>query len=353
MSAMTSRTGQPTQSEPTREERAAAARMLELIGGLHISRALNCVAELGIPDRLADGPLTSAELAQATQCHEPSLYRVLRLLAALGVLIEQEPRMFRLTVLGDRLRTGVPASVRSWATLVDTIGFAAFEPILEMVRTGSSGMQLVYGMRGMERVHGDPERGPRFDAAMSERTRAFAPSLADRYDFSGLRTIADIGGGQGVLLAAILRAHRHLRGILFEVAAVTGSAADLLRDAGVADRCEVVTGDFFESVPAGADAYLMANVLHDWDDGQSRQILASCHRAMPPGGRVLIIERLIPDDPAAAVPVLVSDLNMLVLTGGLERTNAEYHALLTAAGFRPGAVLPVAPPYGIIEGLAS
>jgi SAM-dependent methyltransferase len=202
----------------------------------------------------------------------------------------------------------------------------------------------------MERVHRDPVQGARFDAAMSERTKAFAPSVADRYDFSGLRTVADIGGGQGVLLAAILRAHQHLRGILVDVAAVTGSAASLLRDAGLADRCQVITEDFFQSVPAGADAYLMANVLHDWDDALSGQILANCRRAMAPGGRVLIIERLIPDDPATAVPVLVSDLNMLVVTGGLERTNAEYHALLAAAGFRPGAVLPVAPPYGIIEG---
>lgn len=349
---MTSRTDQPARVEPTDAERAAAARMTQLIGGLHISRALSCVAELGIPDQLAGGPLTSAELAQATQCHEPSLYRVLRLLAALGVLAEPAPRTFQLTVLGDRLRTGVPASVRSWATLADTVGFAAFEPIVEMVRTGSAGAQIRYGMNGMERVHRDPERGARFDAAMSERTRAFAPSVAGRYDFSGLRTVADIGGGQGVLLAAILRAHQHLRGILVDVAAVTGSAAALLRDAGVADRCDIVTGDFFESVPAGADAYLMANVLHDWDDAQSQQILANCRQAMVPGGRALIVERLIPEDPAAAVPVLVSDLNMLVVTGGLERTNAEYHALLAAAGFRPGAVLPVAPPYGVIEGLA-
>jgi orsellinic acid C2-O-methyltransferase len=350
---MTSQTGQMARTEPTDQERAAAARMLELIGGLHISRALNCVAELGIPDRLAGGPLTAAELARATQTHEPSLYRVLRLLAALGVLAEPAPRTFQLTLLGDRLRTGVPASVRSWAMLADIVGFPAFEPILEMVRTGTSGMQLVYGMRGMARVHQDAELGARFDAAMSERTKAFAPSVADRYDFSGLHTVADIGGGQGVLLAAILQAHPHLRGILVDVAEVTGSAAGLLRGAGLADRCQVITGDFFQSVPAGADAYLMANVLHDWDDGQSRQILANCRRAMAPGGRVLIIERLIPDDPAAAVPVLVSDLNMLVVTGGLERTNAEYHALLTAAGFRPGAVLPVAPPYGITEGLAS
>jgi orsellinic acid C2-O-methyltransferase len=352
MTSQTSQTGQTARTEPTDEERAAAARMLELIGGLHISRALNCVAELGIPDRLADGPLTASELARATQTHEPSLYRVLRLLAALGVLAEPAPHTFQLTLLGDRLRTGVPASVRSWATLTDTIGFAAFEPILEMVRTGTSGSQIVYGMGGMERVHQDPERGPRFDAAMSERTWAFAPSVADRYDFAGLRTVADIGGGQGVLLATILHAHQLLRGILFDVAAVTGSAADLLRGASVADRCQVITGDFFRSVPAGADAYLMANVLHDWDDDQSRQILANCRQAMAPGGRVLIIERLIPDDPAAAVPVLVSDLNMLVLTGGLERTIAEYHALLTAAGFRPGAVLPVTPPYGVIEGFA-
>jgi hypothetical protein len=126
----------------------------------------------------------------------------------------------------------------------------------------------------------------------------------------------------------------------------------VLRDAGVADRCEVVSGDFFVSVPAGADGYLLANVLHDWDDARAVQILANCRRAMAPGGRVLIIERLIPDDPAAAVPALISDLNMLVVTGGKERTNDEYHSLLAAAGFRPSAVLPVAPLYGVIEGRA-
>ncbi len=339
--------------EPTAAQRAAGARMLELIGGLHVSRALQCVAELGIADQLADGPLTAAELAQASHVHEPSLYRVLRLLAALDVLAEPEPGRFRLTALGDRLRTGVPASVRSWAMLADTVGFAAFEPMTEMVRSGATGIELAYGMRGWERLHQDPGRAARFDATMAERTLAFAPSVAARYDFAGLRTVADIGGGQGVLLAAILRAHPHLRGILFEVDVVAGRATEWLHGAGVAGRCNVVTGDFFASVPAGADAYLMANVLHDWDDAQSQRILASCRRAMPPGGRVLIIERLIPDDPRAAVPVLVSDLNMLVITGGKERTNAEYHALLAGSGFRPGAVLPVAPPYGVIEGFAS
>jgi SAM-dependent methyltransferase len=335
------------------EERAAYVRMLELIGGLQISRALAVVAELGIADQLAHGPRSSADLAQASQTHEPSLYRVLRLLAAVGVLDETGPGTFRLTVLGDRLRSGVPASVRSWAMLADTIGLPACEPITEMVRTGTSGVQLAYGRPLFERLTRDPGRMAQFDATMAERTAAFAPGVATQYDFSQLRTVADVGGGQGVLLAAVLRAHRQLRGILFELAAVAGRATDVLRDAGVADRCEVISGDFFASVPARADGYLLANVLHDWDDRRAVRILANCRQAMAPGGRVLIVERLIPDDPATAVPALVSDLNMLIVTGGLERTNDEYHRLLTAAGFRPGAVLPVVPLYGIIEGLAS
>jgi hypothetical protein len=163
--------------------------------------------------------------------------------------------------------------------------------------------------------------------------------------------VADIGGGQGILLAAILRAHPHLHGILFDLAEVAGGASGVLEAAGVADRCETVTGDFFQAVPAGADACLMANVLHDWDDAQSVRILTNCRQAMARGGRVLIVERLIPGDPAAALPVLVSDLNMLIVTGGKERTNAEYGELLAAAGLSQGAILPVASPYGIIEGL--
>ena len=256
-------------------------------------------------------------------------------------------------MLGDRLRTGVPASTRSWAMLADTLGLPAFEPITEMVRTGTSGVELAFGLPIFERLSRDPERMARFDATMGERTAAFAPNAAAHYDFSRMRTVADVGGGQGVLLAAVLRAHQHLRGILFELAAVAGRATDVLRDAGVAGRCEIITGDFFASVPAGADGYLLANVLHDWDDARAVQILANCRQAMAPGGRVLIVERLIPDDSAAAVPALISDLNMLIVTGGQERTDDEYHNLLTAAGFRPGAVLPVAPLYGIIEGLAS
>lgn len=237
--------------------------------------------------------------------------------------------------------------------LADTVGFGAYEPILEAVRTGRTGAEIAYGTRTLQRLAADPQRAARFDAAMSERTAAFAPSVAAAYDFAGMRVIADIGGGQGTLLAAILRRHEHLRGVLFERADAAERAARVLRAAGLAHRCEIVAGDFFSGVPDGADGYILANVLHDWDDGECVQILQACRRAMGTRGRVLVVERLIPDDPREALPVLLSDLNMLLLTGGQERTNAEYGKLLAAAGLRSGQIRQVATPYGVIEGLAS
>jgi hypothetical protein len=340
-------------AEPTEEERAAAATVLRMIWGIHISRAIYVVAELGLADLLAGGPMTAAQLAQATQAHEPSLYRVLRLLASLGVLTEHGNRSFGLTVLGERLRADVPASMRSWAMLVESLGgVRAFDPIIETVRTGKPGLDIAYGMGVFEFLTHHPGLAQGFQAAMSERTEAFAPSVATEYDFSRMRTVADVGGGKGTLLAAVLRANGHLHGVLFDRPTVTAGAADVLAAADAADRCEIVGGDFFASVPAGADGYILANVLHDWDDARAIEILGNCRRVMAGDGRVLIVERLIADDPAAAVPVLLSDLNMMVFTGGLERTNAEYRELLTRAGLKPGRVQPVAAPYGIIEGLA-
>jgi SAM-dependent methyltransferase len=241
--------------------------------------------------------------------------------------------------------------MRNWAMLADTIGFCAHEPILEAVRTGRAGTGIASGITTMQQLRGDAQRAARFDAAMSERTAAFAPGVAAGRDFSAMRIVADIGGGQGTLLAAILRRHPQLRGILLDVADVAPRAGRVLREAGVADRCQIVAGDFFASVPDGADGHILANVLHDWDDRHATQILQTCRRAMRPGGRALIIERLIPDYPPDAVPVLLSDLNMLLLTGGQERTSTEYGTLLAAAGFRPGRIQPVAAPYGVIEGL--
>jgi hypothetical protein len=256
-----------------------------------------------------------------------------------------------LTILGERLRADVPASMWNWAMLAESAGgMRSFEPFVEMVKTGRPGLEIAYRMGIFEFFEAHPERARQFQAAMSERTSAFAPSVAAEYDFSRVRTVADIGGGKGTLLAAILRAHSHLRGILLDLPSVVDDAAEVLRAAGVADRCEIVPRDFFEGVAAGADAYLLANVLHDWDDADAMRILGACQGAMAGDGRVLIVERLIPDDVTDALPVLLSDMTMLVFTGGRERTNPEYSRLLDGAGLSLTKVQPVAPPYGIIEG---
>jgi SAM-dependent methyltransferase len=337
---------------PTDEERAAAMIMLRMIWGIHISRSVHAVAKLGIADLLAGGPVSSEELAKATATHQPSLYRVLRLLAALGVFDEVEPGSFALTVLGDRLRSEVPASMRSWATLL-VGGVQPYEHIIETIQTGRPGLDIAFGVRLFELIRQDPDGAAIFDAAMSERTAAFAPSVAETYDFADLRSVVDVGGGQGTLLAEILRRHPHLHGILFDAPGAAARAKARFGEAGLAGRCDLLAGDFFEHVPTGADGYVLANVLHDWEDERAIKILENCRRSMVKGGKVLIVERLIPDGPGDAVPTLLSDVNMLINSGGRERTNAEYASLLAAAGLRIGAVQPVAFPYGIIEGLSA
>ncbi len=335
----------------TPAERAAAGRLLPMIWGIHISRCVYAVAELGIADLLAHGPRSSQELATTTGTHEPSLYRVLRVLAALGVFEEHQARQFRLTVVGERLRTGVTAGMRSWATFTEAVGgVRPFAHILETIRTGTPGRQIDSGVDLFEFLTDNPQAAAIFDAAMAERTAAYAPSVADTCDFSDIRTLTDLGGGTGTLLVEILRHNRHLSGVLFEIPTVAARAHAVLAATDLADRCTILAGDFFQSVPS-ADCYLLANVLHDWDDTRSIDILQNCRQAMPGAGRVLIVERLIPEDGNDPLPTLLSDINMLVLTGGRERTNAEYGALLQAAGLRLAQVVPVAFPYGIIEGV--
>jgi hypothetical protein len=337
----------------TEADRAAAATLLRMIWGIHISRCVYAVAELGIADLVAGGPVSSNELARATASHEPSLYRVLRALAALGVFEEHDSRTFGLTAVGERLRRDAPLGMRSWAIFRDARGgVRPFEHILETVRTGKPGFDIEFGHGVFEFVSQDPEAAVIHDAAMSERTAGFAPSVADTYDFSDVRTLVDVGGGKGTLLAEILRRHPHLHGVLLEIPPVAARARTVL-DAIDADRWEVVAGDFFERVPEGADCYVMANVLHDWDDSRSSEILSNCRQSMATDGRVLVVERLIPEDGGDPIPTLLSDINMLVITGGQERTNAEYGRLLAAAGLRLGQIEPVSFPYGVIEGVAA
>jgi SAM-dependent methyltransferase len=331
-------------------DRAAGVQLLRLMWGIHISRCVYAVAELGIADLLADGSSSTEELAVATRSDESSLYRVLRLLAALGVFEEHEHRSFGLTAVGERLRSDAAVAMRSWATMLDGVGvLRSFEHILHSVRTGAPAFDTAFGSGLFEFLAERPESAAVFDAAMAERTAAFAPSVAGGYDFSDIRTVVDVGGGTGTLLVEILRRHAHLQGVLVETPPVAARADTVLDAAELTDRCQVLAGDFFEQIPAGADRYLLANVLHDWDDARSIRILRNCRRAMARIGRVLIVERLIPEDGSDPVPTLLSDINMLVLSGGKERTNAEYGELLETAGLKMLSVRAVAFPYGIVE----
>jgi hypothetical protein len=338
--------------QATVQDSDADAVMLRMIWGVHISRAVYVAAELGIADLLADGPMSSKQLALITRTHEPSLYRVLRLLGALGVFSHDPPDHFGLTSLGGRLRSNAPAGMRQWALVLDTVGgVRPFEHILDSVMTGRPGFDRAFGTGMFEFLARNPEKATVFDAAMSERTAAIAASVADAYDFSDTNTVVDVGGGNGVLMVGLLQRHRHLQGVLFETPEVAARTRAILQNADITNRCEVIAGDFFEQVPAGADCYLLANVLHDWDDSRAVEILRNCRRSMADKGKVVIIERLIPEDASDPVPTLLSDLNMLVFTGGQERTNIQYEQLLKSAGLKLAAVQTVAFPYGVFIGL--
>ena len=329
----------------------ASASVLRMIQGLIVSRAVYVAAKLGIADLLAESPRSADELARLTDSHPRSLHRILRLLAALGIFAEPEPGSFSLSPLGERLRTGVPGSVRNWALLTDGLGgLRAFDHIFDAVHTGEPAFGSAFGMGTFEFLAGHPEAAATFDAAMSERTAAFAPSVASNYDFSGMRTVVDAGGGHATLITSILAAHPDLRGVVVDLPYVVPSAEAKIKAASMTDRCEVVAGDFFESVPTGADCYILANVIHDWNDERAITILRNCRRAMGGGGKILVVERMIFADPVQSIPTLISDINMLVLTGGLERTRDEYARLFDDADLRLTRVVPVLYPYGIFEG---
>ncbi|MBT2324371.1 methyltransferase [Variovorax paradoxus] len=316
------------QNDPT-----PALTLRRLIDGYQLSQALHVAATLGIADLLADGARDTAELALATHTHEPTLYRLLRALASVGVLHESAEQRFALTPLGEPLRSDAEGSMAAWAEFVGSPAYwQAWSGLLHSVRTGENAFAHVHGMDVWRHREAHPEDGALFDRAMAALSRRAAAALLGGYDFSALRTLVDVGGGNGALLAAILRAHSRLQGTLLDLPHVVAAALARLVAAGVADRCTVKGGSFFEGVPEGADAYLLRSVIHDWDDGDALRILTVVAKAMTtPASRVLLVERVIAP-PNEGRDAKFSDLNMLVSPGGRERTREQFEALLAAAG---------------------
>jgi hypothetical protein len=342
-------------NQTTQEPLPPQLALFQMIAGHYLSHAIYVAAKLGIADLLSNGPQHYEELAKATKTHAPSLNRLLRMLAAAGVLAEKEHGGFELTPIGEWLRSDIPASRRASALLfAGPMADKAWGGLEYSIQTGGIAFDHVFGMNAFQYIGQHPEEAAVFNQAMTASTTQAAAAVTSAYDFSSSGTIADIGGGHGVLLATILKAHPASRGILFELPHAIEGARKHLNAAGLTPRCEVVAGDFFESVPDGPDAYILKSVIHDWDDERSIAILKNCHRAMPPHGKLLLVEtalatRIVPS-PANLIAT-GSDVNMLVNAGGRERTEAEFSSLLGAAGFKLTRIVATQSLASVIEGV--
>ena len=319
-----------------------------LFGGL-LQQSIRVAAALGIADLVAGQPQSAAALAAATRTHAPSLYRVLRTLASVGIFAEDADRRFALTPMAALLRRDAPNSLRDFAILQgEEWNWRGVGAMPHAVATGGTAQAHVHGMELFAFLARRPEDEALFNRAMTSYSLAAVPAIVEACAFSGVRRLADIGGGHGILLAGILRAHPRMDGVLFDLPSVLAGAAELLEREGVRPRVDLVAGDFFEAVPAGADAYILKNILHDWDDERAATILHNVRAAMDARGKVLLVELVVPATAEPSLAKLV-DLQMLVTMGGKERTEAEYSALLAASGFRLTGLVPTKSPLQIIE----
>jgi hypothetical protein len=309
-----------------------SSQLMKLINGFQVSQAICVAATLGVPDLLRHGPRRSDELASAANVHAVALYRLLRALAAVGVLEEHKDRYFALTALGDLLRSDVPSSKNAWARLMGQSNYwMAWQDLLGSVHTGETAFQRVHGMSVWDYRAQHSREAETFDRAMGTITEEIADAVLQVLEFNEFRTVVDVGGGEGAFLAKLLCAYPNLRGIVFDQPHVIAKAVPHINGTA-GTRCEMVGGDFFKAVPAGADVYFLKWILHDWEDENAIAILCSCRRAMAASSRLILVEYLVAP-PNEGADGKFMDLNMMVITGGLERTREDYARLLSASGF--------------------
>ena len=334
----------------------AAARLLELIQMRLISEAIHVAAALGVADLLASGPKSADELSKATGACAPSLRRVMRALASFGIFSHDSADRFALEPLGEFLKRDGPGSLHSAALFFGgETGTSTVRLFLECVKTGQSATHMLTGGKDsfewIEWIQSDPELTNLFNAVMTSFSALHMTGLLEAYDFSQVKKIVDVGGGHGKILSEILKENAGIRGVLFDLPHAFEGGKNTIAQAGLADRCEVISGDFFVSVPAGADLYLLSRVVHDWDDEKTVAILKVVRAAIAPHGRLILLETMLRPDGNTVYPLL-SDLNMLLITGGCERSEEEYRALYRAAGFELIRAVATKSPTGttVIEG---
>jgi hypothetical protein len=325
--------------------------MFQFINGYWITQLIYAVTKLGIADLLKDGPLNCNKLASSTGTHARSLYRVMRALASVGIFAENEQGDFTLTPLATCLRSDVPDSLRAFAIMSGEEVYQAWGDILYSLRTGANAFEHLYGMDCFQYYAQNPQAGQIFDQAMTNGSVREISAATKAYDFSKIQKLVDVGGGHGSLMASILKSNPNLKGVLYDLPSVVEGAKNLLKDQGVLSRCEVVSGDFFTSVPAGGDAYILKGVIHDWDDERAIAILKNCHQAMVENGLLLVVEMVIPPGNNLFVGKLL-DIHMLIKApGGCERTEAEYRTLFERAGFKLTNIFPTQANVSVIEGV--
>jgi SAM-dependent methyltransferase len=322
--------------------------LFQLIAGKWVAQALSVVARFRVADHLAAGPKTAAELAALTGTHAGHLYRILRAVAAVGVLDQSADGRFTLTPVGEFLRGDVPGSMRAVATYCcDPWSWKPWGDLAETVRTGTPAFDRMFGEGVFDYLSKHPDEFATFNEGMTGFSATESAAAVKVYDFSQFGTIADVGGGHGLLLTTILKAAPNSRGVVFDLPGVVAGAEPTIAAAGLSGRCGTQAGSFFETAPA-ADLHVMKHIIHDWNDEKATQILRCCRKAVRPGGKLVLVEMVIPaqgGDPAGKL----LDLEMMVLCDGKERTEAEYATLLAGAGYRLTKVVPTESPACVVE----
>jgi 2-polyprenyl-3-methyl-5-hydroxy-6-metoxy-1,4-benzoquinol methylase len=332
------------------QELPPPVQLMHLLFGFAASRAIGVTAELHIADLLEDGPKTAEELAEKTNVHARSLFRVLRACASVGVYSINEQKQFSLTPLAEPLLSSAPGSLRPFAEMITTDWtFQTWAELPYSVKTGKPAFDKVHGMTSFDYFWSNKKAGQQFNDAMTSNSAFASVAVVNSYDFSSISKLVDVGGGHGFLLASILSKYNTVKGVLYDMPAIVAEAKELLASHGVTDRCETVGGNFFDSVPEGADAYIMKHIIHDWSDEQCINILTNCRNALAPDGKVLVVELVLPEGNEPSLGKFL-DLQMLQFLPGCERTEAEYRSLFDKAGLQLTRILPTPSPFSIIEG---
>jgi hypothetical protein len=327
---------------PAIQQLPPEAQIMQMAMGFIVSQALAVSARLKIADLISEGGKTAAELAAETQTHEPSLYRLLRALSSLGVLKKSDDGRFTNTPLGELLRSDHPHSMQGALHMMgDPEHWNSHGNMQQSVKTGEIAFEYTFGMPVFPYFAQNTSAAAVFDRSMTSFSAAVADAVSSAYNFSAARTIADIAGGHGILLAKILQRNPQAKGILFEQPQVI--EGNILAREGVADRTTLVSGNFFNEIPVVADIYLMKFIIHDWNDEQSTSILDNLAKSAPKGSKLLLVETLVEEDDNQPSLSKVMDLNMLVMTGGSERKVSEYSALFEKSGFRFERFYPTQP----------